>query len=399
MTCKYKKYNWFFAVCIEIFILSLFASCDNKVDEDQRKRTILFYIATDDSSTSIDGDTQAKIDQMRMGWKPGQGELLIYADRRGRGAFLFRMNDKLSSDGSYGLDTLEVYGNENSADPEVLSRVINKMKIDYPADRYGMIFFSHASGWLPEGTLTNSRSLVIDNGTDGSKHEMEYYDFASAIPDKQFDFIILEACLMADVVAMYELRNKAEYVLASSAEIVSPGFEYIYKNTLMTFFDKNLSVDGCLKNFGQAYYDLFAAQSNANLRSATISLIKMDEMENLASVTRNILQRVDISEDNLDISEIQIYDRPRAFGTSYARYFDLGHTIENLSSESSYHEFEAQLEKTVVWKMATESFLINQYGFVINNHSGLTTYIKRNAFPYINSKFEESSWYKVLRAN
>ena len=380
-------------------LLFSLSSCNNTSSEKNKlKRNILFYIATDDSKSSIDGDVLNKINQMRVGWKPGQGELLIYADRRGQRASLFRVNDKLGSDGLYGLDTLTfVPISENSADPAVLAHVINEMKVNYSADSYGMIFFSHASGWLPKGMLNSSRSLVIDNGEGGANEEMEYSEFAAAIPDKQFDFIIFEACLMADVVAMYELRDKADYILASSAEIVSPGFEYIYKNAIMTLFNQSLSIDVCLKNFGQAYYDFFTAQSNVNMRSATISLVKMDEMENLAAVTKAALQGNDVNEDNLEISDIQIYDRPRAFGASYARYFDLGHAIESLSSESYYNKFEDQLNKTVIWKAATKSFLINQSGFEINHHSGLTTYIKRNAYPVINSEFEESAWYKAIQ--
>jgi hypothetical protein len=379
------------------------------------RRNVLFYIGADDPrewQPVINRDTPGKIDQIRLGWQPDKGEMLIYADRQGKGAFLLRVNNVLDTDGYYGLDTLEVYGPENSADAATLSRSINKMRSDYPADSYGMIFFSHASGWLPKGTLNRPRSMVIDGG-DGTNREREYTEFASAIPDGQFDFIILEACLMADVMSMYELRNKTGYILASSAEIVSPGFFYIYKDKIMTLFDTKQTVDENLTDFGQSYYDYIVSNNaeNSELCSVTMSLIHAKEMGNLAAVTKGALQGKDMDEAVLNIDDIQRFDRPGGLIFSgfkkSSRYFDFAHTIENLVSDSQYKVFEAQLDKTVVWKVATKRFLLRgpnetpyygEYdGFFIERHSGLTTYIKRDVYPEINAAFESSSWYKAIQ--
>lgn len=100
----------------------------------------------------------------------------------------------------------------------MLKRVINDVTRLYPAKSYGLIVFSHGSGWLPPHTLVNgSRSIIIDND-----NEMEITDFAMALPDHLFEFIIFEACNMAGIEVAYELRNKAAYIMASSAPVVSP---------------------------------------------------------------------------------------------------------------------------------------------------------------------------------
>jgi hypothetical protein len=54
---------------------------------------------------------------------------------------------------------------------------------------------------------------------------MELADFANAIPYK-LDFIIFDACFMGSVEVCYELKDKAEYIVASPTEILSPGFVY-----------------------------------------------------------------------------------------------------------------------------------------------------------------------------
>jgi hypothetical protein len=374
------------------------------------KRNILFYIGGDNN---LSGEACEKINVIRAGWRPDKGEMIIYVDRHEDGAALLRVNSRKGDSGRYGLDTIAVYGNENSAASSTLARVIKTLKQDFPADHYGMIFFSHASGWLPEGTLNRPRSMVIDQDGQTGNREMEYDDFASAIPDRQFDFIILEACLMADVVSMYELRNKAGYILASSAEIVSPGFTYIYRDEIMRLYDTKNDVRTVVAGFGQSCYRFITTQFAENDVSCsfTISLIKADEMERLAAATKTALQGADPDATTVPVDRMQRFDRPnKLINTGYnrrSRYFDFARMMEEIASEAHYATFCEQLDRTVVWKAQTKRFLLggsdqapyfDEYdGFFIRRHSGLTTYIKQRDYPALNAAFENSSWYRVTR--
>ena len=51
---------------------------------------------------------------------------------------------------------------------------------------------------------------------------MEITDFAMALADHLFEFIIFEACYIAGIEVAYELRNKAPYIMSSDAPVVSP---------------------------------------------------------------------------------------------------------------------------------------------------------------------------------
>ena len=366
------------------------------------KRNILLYCATGDAG-SIDNDTQPKIDSIRKGFDPKAGEMIIYTDRRAKGAFLFRINDQKDARGMYGLDTLEIYGNENSADASKITRALDYMTTHYPADRYGMVFFAHGSGWLPEGTLARPRSLVIDT-VDEQKPEIEFYDFANAISDNSLDYIVFEECLMADVAVQYSLRNKAQYVLASSAEIVAPGFKYIYKDKIKDLYDTKRTVPEILQSFGQAYVDFLKTHFGEmdDECSTTLSLIKLSEMNALASVTKVALDGTEISEFNLllkgiPLDSVQTFDRPGELSLYYkdrSRYFDLEQTVEFLSSRTA--AFKAQMDKTVVWKDATKRFLLGDYGFYVRQHSGMTVYIQQSVFPYLNSQYQQTDWYKAI---
>jgi hypothetical protein len=121
----------------------------------------------------------------------------------------------------------------------------------------------------------------------------------------------------------------------------------------------------------------------------------MSEMEALATATKSALNGTDVNESNLLIDSIQSFDRPRELsGQGRSRYFDLGHTVDSLATQTSL--FKSQLNKTVVWKGASTYFMFGEGGFKINHHSGLTTYIKRTAFPYLNSQYTETAWYKAI---
>ncbi|MDR0699811.1 MAG: hypothetical protein LBG28_11440, partial [Tannerella sp.] len=78
-----------------------------------------------------------------------------------------------------------------------------------------------------------------------------------------------------------------------------------------------------------------------------------------------------------------------------------------ITSESHFRAFNEQLDKTVVWKAATKRFLLGDRddgvpdfhtydGFFIERHSGLTTYILQDVYPYLNSVFKASAWYKAV---
>lgn len=122
------------------------------------------------------------------------------------------------------------------ADPLFFTNFLIEIQDLYPARQYGLILFSHSSGWMPQNTLTeprkSSRSILNDNGD-----EMEMIDFAKSIPPKMFEFIIFESCFMSGIEVAYELRNKTNYIVASSTEIIFPDL-LLYIQILYSIYGK-----------------------------------------------------------------------------------------------------------------------------------------------------------------
>ena len=220
------------------------AGCTKELTETPPlRRPLVVYMALDND---LRGEFSSRLAALRTGWRPGM-ELWVYADTPS-GATLGRME---STSGGAELRTVESYGAENSASGATLERVLRTVWERSPATGYGLLFFSHATGWLPEGGLQAplvSRSIGLDQGS-----EMSLDAFVSAIPSGMpLDYVIFEACLMAGAEVALALAGHTDWVLASSAEVVEPGFRPLYAENLALLTDGGRPVEEQLAAFGQA---------------------------------------------------------------------------------------------------------------------------------------------------
>lgn len=383
--------------CFLLLCLPLFGSCsEESVPEpcpNRPTRTVLVYLAGDNNLKTM-GLTP---ELLRQGWKYTGSKCLIYYDAPDAAPELYALNCACSSAGP-ALETVEEYPEENSSSAQVFGRVLADIVRKYPSDSYGLIFTSHGSGWLPQGALANpTRSLGEDRnpGPAGGAPEMEIADFAAAIPDHQFDFIIFEACLMSGVEVAYELRNKTDYILASSAELLVPGYAHVYPTASQYLFDTDMEVPEALRKFAGSYFDYINAQNGA-YRSTTQSIVYTRDMDALAALAAETFANADASADNAAPDKLQHFDRPGSYGDIPAkpRYFDFGEYMAYLAPKRRA-ETEALLGKVVVWKAATPEFMAGYNGFTIRTHSGLTTYIEQDVFPQLNAAYEKTAWWKA----
>lgn len=383
-----KQRYIFTTLLFSILLTSFSCSKDPKVEPILPKgRTMLVYVALDNSLHVEMGAVHASLME---GWGNANidGTLLMLADTR-RGGNPVLINIK-KENGKVVSDTLRTYTNDNSASPELLRQVIADTKVVAPSNSYGLMLFSHATGWLPAKAFSDpagwgaakksesefiNRSIFEDNG-----REMELADFAAAIPDGTFEFIASEMCFMSSVETGYALRNKTKYLLAAAPEVLSPGFTPIYKTSLHLLFKPEPD----LKGFAQAFFDYFNGLQGA-YQSAAISLVKTSEMESLAKLTREIAPS--LSQDMID--QVQYFDRngkPNVF-------FDFGDYIRKAATASQMDQMQVLLDKAVIFKVNTPK-LIN---ITIARHSGLSVYIPQDGLPRLNDAYEETEWSKAIK--
>ena len=332
-------------------------------------RTILFYMAGDNS---LGDETQEKIDALAAAWNVGgNSHLLVYQDR-GEEYMPRLLEVKTGTDGKGTVEVLEEYKDENSASFKVFTRVLNDMVRYCPGSDYGLVVFSHSSGWLPTGTFAQPRSVVTDRDT-----EFDLINFARAIPNGQFRFIVFESCLMAGAEVAYELKDKTGYILASSAEILSPGFTPLYGGMLEKFYKATPDLAG----FAREYYE-YCNRLSGDSRSATVSVISTAGLAPLKS----LLARAESNVEHWEWVErdgIQHFDR-RA--KDYL-FYDLEGYVKAIGTPDEINELAGILEGSVLYKAATEEFMSgDKYGYAIRQHCGMTIYIPVAKFKELNTQ-------------
>lgn len=360
------RFYFFIAV-----LLSVIAACHKDDRPEVGERTVIVYLGVDNN---FSGEGAQKIKALTEGWRGNyNGNLLVYADA-GK-AVLVHIHENKS--GKAVADTIREYGVENSADPVLLKRVLSEVKERFPAASYGMIVLSHGSGWLPKGQLTAPASIIQDR-----YDEMEFLDFAAAIP-MPLDFLIFDACFMGTVEVAYELKEKVKYIVASPAEVLSPGF--VYKSMMEHLMKPEPQLTAVAKEF----YDYFNAMSGY-WKSATVSVIKTDELENIAGF---LAESGDITDaGRVNLREIQQY----GYGSHFL-FFDMGDYVSRWAPEQ-YERFSGLLNRAVLYKAATPGYYSsgNMAYNDIRTYSGLAMYIPQDGYAFLNRKFRELKWAKAV---
>lgn len=356
-----------------------FLGCNKDVDLPKPvSYTVLIYMAADNS---MESEVPYALEQIKSGMKKSGGTTVVFLDSRDSTPRLFEINNQ-------GEEVpLKTYPELNSASAETLKQIIVDTKQLAPNDKYGLIMWSHAMGWLPMGHSNTSSSIKSNipekiwpntrycgadehsgDGSTGMKM-LEIDKMADALPDNAFEYILFDVCLMGNIESLYQLRRSCNYIIASPTEVLAEasynasGFPY---ETVMPklFGTKNELMEVC-----QSYYGFYNGKSGI-LRSAAVSLINTHELDSLYHITQSILSGKLTEMNTLDISTIQIYHTEKVPQV----FFDLGGYIQQIATAAKYQEFNLQLNKTVIYKASTDQFA-NDIIIDKNKFSGLSTYI------------------------
>ena len=202
-------------------------------------RTVLVYMAVSNLTTQAD----LNLADMTSAMEGVSGNLIAYVNRYPGNAVLYRINDDLT------MTEVAQYGQEDPASVDVLQRVWNTTLQQFPADSYGLVMWGHATGWVPADlNIMNQRSKPLtEEGISWSQGmerqiwkqmpnalptksyggKMEISELASALPEgRKIEFMLFDACFMSSIEALYDLRNTAQYIIASPTEVMGNGFPY-----------------------------------------------------------------------------------------------------------------------------------------------------------------------------
>lgn len=283
-----------------------------------------------------------------------------------------------------------------ATDPYVMEEVLKEMQHIAPAKSYGLIFGSHATGWLPaKGTIS-----TFSFGEDGnSSNSINIPELAKTLeksfPDRNLDFVMFDACMMGTAEVAYELRHATRYCFASVME--TPGIGMPYNR----FFDLlyNETVDWqtvCNTIVG------FNAEDTSRAWG-TYAAIDCSKMETLAEVVREELSRHGETVRGLDYTGIQQY------GIRSYKYFsfDLEDYLARVNGGAVPEAIRDVMSQVVVAKNCLSGPRYGIDGLVIDDKrfSGLGMYDPCNVNQrtwstyYISSIawYQAAGWEEVIR--
>ena len=314
----------------------------------------------------------------------GDFRILVFYDR---GNYT-RLTELYMNDGMAKQRLIEEYDTSTSTvDKAFIESVLARVKEEAPADSYGLILSSHGGGWVPSDLYD---VYLLDEGTRATDPQirpmfygqddydcMEIPDLVGALDDIHFNYIIFDACFMGNIEALYDLRNSADYIVASAAEVLGAGFPYETMLPMLFEYD-----DHCLKAICEEYMEYYANSSG------TVALIDCQQLEPLAEAMRAVMAEM----GDVNVKSVQAYD---AF--EYHLYFDLLHYVE-LGVENST-AFEKALNKAVLYSGYTDTILTSTGdvdSFELARSCGVSCYITQKDCPATEAAWRDTAWAKAI---
>lgn len=370
-------------ILLAVVFVFAFNSCKkHPSDKPEFNRVVVLYMAANNNLSSF---ADHNLDALKTGFIPAEKSkdiLVIYQHIQGKSPKLVRLFK--DSAGDIKEDIVAAYEDQNSANGDVLKAVLNKINKIFPANEYGLILWSHATGWLPQGYYNSSQNntffedpynnLVKSFGEDRGV-EMELKELKAAIPYK-FSFIIFDCCLMGGVEIIYELKELTDYIIASPTEILAYGFPYSQIMNPLFRSKANLE-EAC-----ELFYDYYNQQSGVN-KSATIALYNTAKLKELATASKVIFDSNRDKIQSLEMSKIQPY-----FRMNKRWYWDLDNLMSEIATPTQYSQFKIALNNVVKAKWSTAFFLDIQ----IKSFSGLSTYIQYPANAFLDGFYTDLDW-------
>jgi hypothetical protein len=291
---------------------------------------------------------------------------------------------------------IKTYEEQNSCDGSVITKVLKDAISLCPASSYAMTIGSHAGGWLP--TDYETRWFGSDNG-----NRIDIPGLAKAISDTDvhFDYLLVDACLMSQIEVAYELRNAADYLILSPAEVMGHGFPYADITAELIGSD---DIEDEVIAIGQkfiSYYSNLSAEEIAQDKSggknkwATIAVIKSNEIDNLTTAT---IDMINAYKDNMSIfTSSKLYKMQNS--CNYARStfayssYDFLAFARELTNGNIPTSFQNALDRTVIYKDYVNEYVLSGVNIDPTSYSGIGCYI-----PYPN-KTKWNDYYATLGWN
>ena len=381
--------NMYRFIILSISLLLLVA-CHEKDDPEPpvtiAERTVLVYMSGENNLTYDSSDAgsylEDDLDEILEGSNQlnSKQHLICFIDSVGTTNYPHIVEiSNGKTEMVYRYDT-DFYASDPDRMKEVITWVMNK----YPAKEYGLVLWGHATGWAVEAdtvaatakTRQATRAYGQDRGWDltGDDKNVEKWmnitQMASALeqlPNK-FKFIFADCCCMGCIECAYELRNSADYYIASPAEI--PGEGAPYQLIVPKLFSTSSNY---YKEIAQCYYDyMLEAYQQPDYSqwpylkgySVPMAVFDLSKMDNLAAATKKLMATFMPQYPE----ELNLNGHPFYFAFDTPVMYDVKSVFSQYAAEADYREWLQTYNAAVPFQIVSKQWMTG-YNAIYNGFS------------------------------
>ncbi len=388
-------------------LLLLLVSCDNEPEQprvqpdviekgDTARRTLLVYMMAENSLNNF---AALDVDEILQAVPtvPRDCRLFVYVDDN---KFPQLTQYLRLTNGDVGSSVYQPFDADVcSSDTTALAVVFDCILKDYPTETLDVVMWSHGDGWL-RGPLNSAhqRSIGIDNGKNSYSNTVtttieieELAALLEKLPVK-VDRLMFDACFMQGVEVAYALRNAAEWIIASPAEI--PGDGALYSTLVGCFFNSDGPED-----IMDSY--VFAYENEST--GAVLSAVRSSGMQNLADVTYSYVIKYFNSGKRREYTDVFSYLPGGRYSglPSYPSYYDMNAIMKKYLTANEYAHWRGAFDAAVTYVASSPKWYSAICGrSIVYDDSvagGLSLYMPQHYSrnEKFNSDFRSTEWYSA----
>lgn len=367
----------FFLLLFSILVLASCGGNDDPVDPvdpfvpTKTKNTVFVFMPYTGYSSiygcllkNLDDMEQAIIEEKGL----GNSQILVFISESIKTSHLVKIG---YNKGKCRRDTLNTYTSYDYTTPDGIASLLTSVKQWAPADNYSMIIGCHGEGWMPKEQTKQRRYF------GGSAISIDISDFNEGIKNAgmKMNYILFDDCYMSGIEVAYQLREAANYLIASTSEMM--GYGMPYHKILKYLLADNPDYEAVCSDF-TSFYKTFS------MPYGTIAVTDLGYTEEMASFMKaiNITHTFDLDK----IDDVQDLDVEHFTPTVY---FDLGSYLRVLCGDdaATYTKAANLLKKLVPYKGTTGMIYSNagRKSLKLKEYSGLTV-----SDPSVNAKAVET---------
>ncbi|WP_028903735.1 clostripain-related cysteine peptidase [Prevotella sp. P6B4] len=404
-----------------IFSLVLVCSCSHNDDPDVppvQQHTVLIYMSGEnslgDDSDGFPSYMECDLEELVEGSKK-------LADNQHLIAFIDspNPNEYPSIVEIAGGTKRTIYSyNEDfyASNPAKFREVIDYVRAKYPSDDYGLVLWGHATGWLiSTDSVASTRSYGIDSGNNTASDYgkwMNVTQMARALEGlPKLRFILADCCNFQCIESAYELRNTADYLIGSPAEI--PGSGAPYDELVTCMFSQSSTF---YKDMAECYYNYYqkAYQEDPDYTkkynyligySVPLSVVDLSKMQQLADATKTVLSTfMPDKPDEINLDGITYY-----YYSGKKVMYDMQAVIKRHAAASDYAAWLSVYNKAVPYVRYSQHWMtissniyrdFDSFEYADDMYGCVSMFIPRNDYASSNYRYNEHirnlQWYYAV---